>query len=202
MPRLGRLHRVVHHGGRVAALLMANDGHVGALRPNGQLLVRRGAEGVRRRQHHAAPDFLKAQRQLADRRGLSHAVHAHHEHHHGPFERRARNVHFLNDNLLEDFLRALRVRNFFRRQAGAQLLHNLQRRGHSNVRQNQNVRQFVVKILVHRAGILHQFVHLVRQAAACFGQSLLEPLKKAHANPPFGSSIRLFVILQIHRHHA
>ena len=81
---LDGLHAVEHHGGGVGALLLAlDDGHVGALGPDGQLVGGGGAEGIARADDHPAAHGLKARGQLADGGGLAHAVDADDQQHHG-----------------------------------------------------------------------------------------------------------------------
>ena len=78
------LDRVEHHGAGVGARLAAHDLAAGPLGPQGQLLGRRGAEGVARgQQHRAAELLLQVPGDLADRGGLAAAVDPHHEDHRG-----------------------------------------------------------------------------------------------------------------------
>ena len=85
--RLGRLHRVEHHGRRVRARRLRDDRHVVALAPDCELLDRRSAEGVAGREHDLVPSRLQPPRELADRRGLAGAVHADHQDHERRFVR-------------------------------------------------------------------------------------------------------------------
>jgi hypothetical protein len=77
-----RLHRVEDHRGRIPLLLRHHD-HAVAPAPLGELLARRGAEGVARGEEHRALLGLEAARELADRGRLARAVHAGEEDHEG-----------------------------------------------------------------------------------------------------------------------
>ena len=68
---------VVDHGRRVGTLLVPDHGHTGPLRPDAQLLRRRGPKGVRRGQHGLAAPGLVLMGYLADGSGLPHPVDAH-----------------------------------------------------------------------------------------------------------------------------
>ena len=78
--RLCRLNGVEHHGGGVGALLVLDDLHAGALRPDGELVGGRCAERVRRREEHTVALLLELGGKLADRRRLADAVDADDEH--------------------------------------------------------------------------------------------------------------------------
>ncbi|MCY1229692.1 hypothetical protein D9M72_420680 [compost metagenome] len=79
--RLGRVHRVEDHRGRVAAFLR-HHGDVVALAPDRQLLARGGTEGVAGGQQHLLVIALEVLAQLADAGGLAGAVDARDHHHH------------------------------------------------------------------------------------------------------------------------
>ena len=78
--RLARDHRIEGHRRRIAALL-ADDLHAVAVRPHGELLARRGAEGIRRGQQHVGLGIGQMARELADAGRLAGAVDADHHHH-------------------------------------------------------------------------------------------------------------------------
>ena len=73
--------RIEHHGGRIRPLAVLHDRHACALRPNGQLLCRGRAEGVRRSHHGLAPLGFIIRSHLADGSRFSYAVHAHDQDH-------------------------------------------------------------------------------------------------------------------------
>ena len=78
--RLRRGERVEQHRAGVRALNRADDLAVGAVCPNFKLIRRRRAERVRRAQQHALALALESVGDLADGRGLAHAVHADDQH--------------------------------------------------------------------------------------------------------------------------
>ena len=151
---------------------MLHNRHPGALGPHGQLLGSGGAEGIARTEHHLAPDGLEAQRQLANGGGLAHAVHAHHQHHHGPLQRRTGDVHLLHHDVLQHipglgcFLHIASLHPL------AQFVHDGGGGLHATVGQEEDVLQLLVEILVNLPGFLDQVVHLVSQVAAGFAQAL------------------------------
>ena len=77
-----RAHRIENNRGGIARFL-ANHRDVIALAPGHQLLARRGAEGVARRQQHRLALGLEVLCQLADGGGFAGAVHARHHDHEG-----------------------------------------------------------------------------------------------------------------------
>ena len=182
---LGRLHSVINHRRRVAARLMLDQRHLGALGPHSQLIVSSRAEGIAGGKHHTAADLLKAQRQLSHGRRLANAVNAHHEHDHRPAQRRTGNIHFLHQEILEHFAGHGGVLDLLLLHAAAQLVNDLGAGAYAHVGQKQNVRQFLVKVLVDFHGIFNQLVHAFGQIAARFGQTLLESGKKAHTRASY-----------------
>jgi hypothetical protein len=73
--------RVEHHGARVGARLLLDDGRAGALRPDAELLDGRRAKGVASGEHHLLARIREAARQLADGGGLAGAIDADHQQH-------------------------------------------------------------------------------------------------------------------------
>ena len=70
---------VVGHRGGVGAHRLLDDVHAGALGPDGELVHRGGAERVRSAQQDLLALAGQHRGQLADGRGLAHAVHADHQ---------------------------------------------------------------------------------------------------------------------------
>ena len=68
------------HGGGIGAHRLLDDVHPGALRPDGELLHGRGAEGIGGADHDLLALGGQHGRELADGGGLPHPVHAHDEH--------------------------------------------------------------------------------------------------------------------------
>ena len=77
--RLGRGDRVKYDRRRIGALAVTHDVRTRAFCPDFKLVSRRRAEGVRRTQHDLFALADIAGCQLADRRGLAHAVDADHQ---------------------------------------------------------------------------------------------------------------------------
>ena len=69
------------HGSGIGAHRLLDDVHPGALRPDGELLHGRGAEGIGGADHDLLALGRQHRRELADRSGLPHPVRAHDEHH-------------------------------------------------------------------------------------------------------------------------
>ena len=78
--RLGRRDRIEYDRGRIRALAVAHDVRARALRPNLKLVGGGSAERIRGGQHDLFALAHIAGGQLADRRGLAHAVDADHQH--------------------------------------------------------------------------------------------------------------------------
>jgi hypothetical protein len=78
--REGGFHRVERDGRRIRALVLADEADADALRPQSELLGRRGSEGVARCEDDGAV-LLQTVRDLRDRRGLAGAVDPRDEHH-------------------------------------------------------------------------------------------------------------------------
>src|SRR5207237_9060226 len=75
----GELDRVVGDGGRIAAPFAADEIRAGAFRPDLELLLRSGAEGVGRAQDDRASVLAQAVCELPDRRRLPGAVDTDHK---------------------------------------------------------------------------------------------------------------------------
>ncbi len=73
--------------------------------------------------------------------------------------------------------------------------------GHPCVRQNQDVGQFLVEIIVNDLRIGHQVIHFGGEIAPGFGQAFLQTLKKSHNFLPWLCNLAR-VLLQIDRYHA
>ena len=80
----GPLHGVEHNGGGIAALAAAHDVGPRTVGPRAELLGGRGPEGVGRGHDDRAPAVELLAGDLADGRGLAHAVDTHEEPHVGP----------------------------------------------------------------------------------------------------------------------
>ena len=76
---LGSADAVIHDGGGVAALLVADNVHPGAFRPDAELLGRGSAEGVARAEQDFFALRLELSGELADGRRLADAVDAYHK---------------------------------------------------------------------------------------------------------------------------
>ena len=83
VPRNARLQRVEDHRRGVSALLVLDDIHACPVRPHGQLVDGRRAEGIRRAQQHLFALGFVHGRHLADGGGLTRAVDADHQDHGG-----------------------------------------------------------------------------------------------------------------------
>ena len=180
---LRRLNGVEHHGGGIGSLLVFDDVHARALRPDGELVGRRGAERVRRREQNAVAFFLELGGKLADRRRLADAVNTDDEH-----DRRLRREQEHGVLHLEDAREDLHELLFHLR-AGAQLLEldglaqlrdGLGRRLHAGVGEDERLLKVLEKFLIPRliggknAGQLG--VHL----RLGLGQALFDLIKKSH----------------------
>ena len=73
---IGRFVGFVAKRSRVGVVLSADHFHAEPFRPNSELLDRRGAKSVRRRQHHAVAIAFEIMRQLRGRRCLAGSIHA------------------------------------------------------------------------------------------------------------------------------
>ena len=167
---LGALDGVVHHGGGIGPLLVLHDRHPGPLRPDRQLLRRRGPEGVPGAEHDLPADGLEPQGQLADGGGLAHAVHAHHQHDHGPAQRGPGNIHLLDHDLLQDFPGGAGVLHVLLFHPFPQLADNDRRGLQPAVRHDQDILQLLVEILVNLPVFPDHIVDLLGHIPPGFAQ--------------------------------
>ena len=84
---LGTRQGVVSETSRIATGLSGNHRHAGTLTPDTELLYRRGAEGIARRQHNLVARCLPPSGQLTDSCGLTGTVNADRQHHMWSFGR-------------------------------------------------------------------------------------------------------------------
>ena len=111
-PGLGGLKGVEEHRAGVGPLVLAHQLTAGALRPDLQLVRRSGPEGVRGAQQHPLALALELMGQLADGRGLAHAVDADEQHHgglRGQVQSRVPHGHLLRQDVPEGGLDLLLV---------------------------------------------------------------------------------------------
>ena len=154
--RAAGAHGVEAHGRRVGALL-ADDLDLVAVGPHGQLLARRGAEGVGRRQQHAGASVGEMLGQLADAGGLAGAVDAgHHDHggvvhaHHQRLFQRRQHV---RDGVLQQGLDLCRVGGARFLHAAAQVIQQELGRRHAGIgHQQRGFQVFVQRLVDLRAG--------------------------------------------------
>ena len=79
----GAFNGVEGDGGRVRARGLLHNLRTGTLRPHGELLHGRSAEGIRRSNHHLFPLPFQQGRELADGGGFPHPIDPHDQHHVG-----------------------------------------------------------------------------------------------------------------------
>ena len=102
--RLGRRDGVKDDRRRVCALVLPDDIHMCALRPDLELIRRRRAERVRRAEEYLLALTAALICDLADGRGLANAVDADHQHHGRPRiepQRRITDVQHLREDLTQ-----------------------------------------------------------------------------------------------------
>ena len=184
--RLGRAQTVIHHGGRVAPLLMAHDLRTGALGPYGELIGGGSAEGIARAQQHPLSLADKLMGELADRRGLAHAVDADHQDHRRlrlQLQRRVANLQLLAHQLNKALARLMPLAKALFPGQALHALDKLFRRGGADVGEHQKLLQIVVKILVVRRVVLKQRLQLLHVFPGLRqpGENLIE---KAHVFIP------------------
>ena len=76
---LSTLQRVESHRGRVAAHLLLHHRNANALAPDAELFDSSGTEGVGSTKIDILASLLKLPGQFANRRGLTHSIHAYHQ---------------------------------------------------------------------------------------------------------------------------
>ena len=149
--RLCRGERVEQHRAGIGTLAAAHDLHARAVCPNFELVRRRRAEGIRRAQQHALALLFVAVGELADARGLAHAVHADDEHDArrcGEVEARIADLELLFQNVAQRLLDVVAALNALFVYHLTQLLHGVRRDRRAEVCHDQALLQLVVEILV------------------------------------------------------
>ena len=170
---------VEHHGGGVRALSVLDDAAVRALGPDGELLRRRGAEGVRRRQQDVFALGGVSGRQLADGRGLAHAVHAHHQDDGGlrlQLQLEAADAQGVRQYLHQRGAHLVLPQERLIAHLFAQLRDGPGRRGRAGVRQYQRVLQLLIELLVLAGELGEEAAHLPPGLL----QALFYLVKKTH----------------------
>ena len=145
-----------------------------------QLIIRGGTKRIGSSQHDCPSDLLKTEGKLADSSGFSHAIDTHNEHDHRPFQRRPGNIHFFSKQVLEHLSRCCCILYFVFLDAAAQFRYDLRACLDSYVRQQQNIGQLFIKIIIHNGCVFHQFIHAFRKIAAGLAETFFQPVKKAH----------------------
>ena len=149
--RLRRLQGVEQHRAGIGALAAAHDLHARTVCPNFELVRRRRAEGIRRAQQHALALLFVAVGELADARGLAHAVHADDEHDArrcGEVEARIADLELLFQNVAQRLLNVVAALNALFVYHLTQLLHGVRRDRRAEVCHDQALLQLVVEILI------------------------------------------------------
>ena len=157
--RLRRRERIKQHRAGVRALDRADDLAVGTVRPDLELIRRRRAERIRRTQQHALALALQAVGDLADGRGLAHAVHADDQHDarlRREVERGIAHVQLFDEDLAQRLLDVVAALDALLVYDVAQLFHRVVRDRRAEVGQDQAVLQLVVEIVVN--GLPHDGV--------------------------------------------
>ena len=191
-PGGGALHRVKDDGGGVGALPCLDQGHLGPVCPEFQLLAGCGAEGIARRQHDPVAQILVQVGQLGDGGGLAHTVDADDQDHRGL----AGDVHVVGGAHLQADQLPQRLQGLL---AGfqviclhlvAQLIHQADRTVRAHIGQDQLLLQVVVQIIVD-LGVGERIDNAGEKAGAGLFQTVIdfflaECVKQAHAGTSFG----------------
>ncbi len=153
VPGLGGLEGVEQHGAGIGALVLADDVHPSAVCPDLQLIGGGGAEGIRRAQQHLLALPFQPVGQLADGRGLAHAVDADHKHHGGGVlhvQGRIAHVQAFAQNIPQGALDLIAGHIHLLIGSLLQLLHRVLGQLHAHVGQDKGFLQIVVKVVVQR----------------------------------------------------
>ena len=174
IPGLGRRQRVKQHGAGVGSLVLAHDVHTGPLRPDLQLIGGGGTEGISGAQQHLLALILQPVGQLADGRGLTHAVDSDDESHAGPgreVQRRIAHRQLFRQNVPQGVFHVLLVGQQLGIGPLFQLGHGVHRRIHAHVRQDESLLQIVVESLVEGVeghGLEPRLLEFCKQSHGCF----------------------------------
>ena len=185
MTCLGGLQGVEQHGAGIGALVLADDVHTGAVGPDLQLVGGGGAEGISGAQQHLLALRLQLGGQLADGRGLAHAVDADDQNHTGmggQIQLRVPHGKHIHQNFLQRFPRFLRGFQVLLPDGLAQPSHSLDGGVHTQVCQNQAFLQLIVKIVVNFGKAGKHTAQGAAERLPGLGQSGLDLVKKAHKN--------------------
>ena len=178
----GGAEAVIDHGGRVAALLVADDVSPGALRPDAQLLGSGGTEGIPGAEQDALALGLQLGGDLADGGGLAHAVDAHHQDDGGPgvqLEGGIPHVQQLGQQLDEAGTGLVPLAEAPLPGQLAHGLHHVRSGGGAHIRQHQQLLQLLIEILTVGLVTLEQLFQLLHIAAG-LGQAGKNLVKKSH----------------------
>ena len=151
MTCLGGLQGVEQHGAGIGALVLADDVHTGAVGPDLQLVGGGGAEGISGAQQHLLALRLQLGGQLADGRGLAHAVDADEQHDAGgggQVQGGVAHLQLLRQDGPQGVLHLVGPGQQPLLHLFAQLLHRVGGGIHAHVRQDQRLLQLVVKFVV------------------------------------------------------
>ena len=153
MAGLGGLQGVEQHRAGIGALMLADDVHTGTVRPDLQLVGGGGAERIAGAQQHLLALRLEAGGQLADGRGLAHAVDADEQQdgrRGGHVQRRVAHGQILGQNLTQRVFHLIGSGEPAIISAAAQLLYGARGHGGAHIAQDQVFLQLVVKLLTQR----------------------------------------------------
>ena len=157
--RLRRGERVEQHRAGIRALDRADDLALGAVCPNFKLIRRRRAERVRRAQQYALALALQTVGDLADGRGLAHAVHADDQHDARlgrQVKRGVAHVQLFNQNIAQRLLHIVAALDALLVHDVAQLFHRVVRDRCAEVGHNEAVLKLVIEFVVN--GLPHDGV--------------------------------------------
>ena len=127
---------------------MFDDAHFRAVRPDGELVRRRRAEGIRRRDRDRLVLTAEIICEFADGGRFAHAVHAHEHDDGGKFEfGRLRFGQRILDDVFQQIDDEFLVFEFFRLCLRADLFDDVHRRRDGDIRGNEDLFQLVVKLI-------------------------------------------------------
>ena len=187
IPGPGSLDSVVDHGRGVSPLVLADNGSAAAPRPDFQLIRRGSPEGISRHQQHVFPLIHKLLGDFPDGSGLAHTVDPDDQDHTGlggKIQLRVSHVQHIHQDILQSGLCFLGCFQVLLTNGLPKSLHRFSGGFHPQIRENQALLQFVIKIIVNLRKTGKYTAQGVAEGIPGLCHSGLDFIKKSHKTPP------------------
>ena len=194
LPGFGRLHGIVNNTGGIRSFGASDNIDTRAARPLGELLICRGAEGIRGGDQDALALALIICGKFADRGRLSDAVDADHQAYGRPLFKIIgifglfHPVADAHDQLLPA---VRRIADPLRAHLFAQMVQEFLRSPDTDISHDHGLFQLVIEFFRHLLIGVEDLVHAVCEVCPRFLQAFFKFFKKSHCSSRLDSSVRL-----------